>query len=126
MAAGSACGYQEHFTSLASGQTRLQSSDQPTRAVCLYIAALIANVLICVVTSPRKRLAQLRGASPRRRPVMPRIARQVRHDVVVPQAGCRIDGDLGQRPTETSSGPVTPNRPEVGARDYADVGITLR
>jgi len=57
--------------------------------------------------------------------LLPRIARQVRHDVVVPRAGCRIDGDLGQRPTEASSGPVTPNRPEVGARDYADVGITL-
>ncbi len=56
---------------------------------------------------------------------MPRIARQVRHDVVVPRAGCRIDRDLGQRPTEASSGPVTPNRPEIGARDYADVGITL-
>jgi hypothetical protein len=32
---------------LASGQTRLQSAGQATRAACLYIAALIANVLIC-------------------------------------------------------------------------------
>ncbi len=48
------------------------------------------------------------------RPHMPRIVRQVRHDVVVSAAGCRIDEHLGRRPAEASSGPVTPNRPEVG------------
>jgi hypothetical protein len=50
--------------------------------------------------------------------------RQVRQDLVVSAAGCRIDEHLEQRPAEASSGPVTRNRPEVGQR-HADLDITL-
>jgi hypothetical protein len=55
----------------------------------------------------------------------PRIARQTRHDVVGSAAGCRIDEHLAQRPTEASSGHVTPNHPEIGPMGYADLDITL-
>jgi hypothetical protein len=55
---------------------------------------------------------------------MPRIVRQVRQDLIVSAAGCRIDEHLEQRPAEASSGPVTRNRPEVGQR-HADLEITL-
>jgi hypothetical protein len=47
---------------------------------------------------------------------VPYIVRQVRHAVVVSAAGCRIGEHLGQRPAEASSGPVTPNRPDVAPR----------
>ena len=57
---------------------------------------------------------------------MPRIVRQVRHDVVASVAGCCIDEHLDTAvASETSSGPVTPNHPEVGPRGYADLDITL-
>jgi hypothetical protein len=44
---GSARGYQELFASLAAGQTGYSPAGQVTGTVYLYVAALIANVLIC-------------------------------------------------------------------------------
>jgi len=61
----------------------------------------------------------------RERPLLPHIARQTRHDVVGSATGCRIEEHLAQRPTEASSGSVTPNHPEVGPIGYADLDITL-
>src|SRR6185437_3673985 len=43
---------------------------------------------------------------------LPRIARWVKPDVVS-AAGCRIDEHLEQWPTQASSEPVIPDRPEV-------------
>jgi hypothetical protein len=48
----------------------------------------------------------------------------VQHAVVVSAAGCRIDEHLGHRPAETSSGPVTPNRPGVDPQ-ARHPGVTL-
>jgi hypothetical protein len=75
---------------------------------------------------PRKRLCTLSQAATETppHPQLPRIVRQVRQDLVVSAAGCRIDEHLEQRPAEASSGPVTRNRPEVGQR-HADLDITL-
>jgi hypothetical protein len=44
---------------------------------------------------------------------MPHIARQVQPDVVVSEAGRRIDEHLRQWPAQASSDPVIPDRPEV-------------
>jgi hypothetical protein len=51
---GPGLGYRELLASLASAQTQLQPAGQATRAACLYIAVLVANVLICRICAARR------------------------------------------------------------------------
>jgi hypothetical protein len=56
---------------------------------------------------------------------MPHIARQLGHDVAVPRRGAASMKNLSQRPTEASSGSVTPDRRTAGLEVSLIDGVTL-